>query len=486
MCDLGGLVATILQRNESNFQRAVTKAKASDIDHISSINGLAPIHFAVTWPKALKKLIAKGANINVQDEHCRRPIQLAVALGLTASVECLIGADCALYTPPSHKSLLQNALILKGLERGRILNALIAALSNRHQRLIDKARSCLSSSIFSEFGIIEGQKKEVNAPWIRQELLSRGYTIPEALELDNKSVYDVADAYKRLQMTLDVADGLWSAGFRDIDRFDHNGLTPILQNWVCAFFPMIAWFVNKNVSISSRHRDASLNGLHLYAAQFGFSRSEDLEQIPTDERCMAQIQREVGIPHDECTCPCSSHGCSPVGFLHVPNYYGYSPKKNFRIWLVKVRPELRLSQLYVLEFTRRLLFDYLGGRHTCCTLGTDCQIGTKYSDDARSRNRASVIEIDGLPIPRDFITSTEDAERVKDNLDFYMSKYDEMPRRDTIPLAEQPFHYLHWIVKRYETGEVFEEEEKEPEDTEEESEGTEEEFEEAKEEFEET
>ncbi|KAI4212821.1 MAG: hypothetical protein LQ351_004523 [Letrouitia transgressa] len=439
----------------------MTKAKSSDINHASPINGLTPMHFAVLWPEALKTLIERGANINKEDQYGRRPIHLAVALGLTRSVDCLLGADCALFTPPIHRSLLQHALLLDESERRYILDALIAALTDRHTRLIDRARSHLPSIIFSKFNIVEGHKKERRAPWIREVLLSRGFIVPKALELDNKSVYDVTDMHERLQMTNDVADALWNAGFEDINEPNEYGLTPLLQNWSCADFPMIAWFVKMGVSLSSRRRDDSLSGLHLYASPLvdpGPQFLWDPELIPTDEQCIAQIQKEMGIPYDECTCPCSPNGCYPI----KPPYRALScwpgsRRDLFRIWLKKVKPELRLLQQYVLEFTRCLLFDFLGCRHTCCNFGQFGirEIKISYKSDSYIHGEYTsmgdlMFQNDRLPRPRNIDTLTENAELLERELKFYMSKYNEMPRPETMLPEEQPFHYVCWVVERYE------------------------------------
>ena len=384
MCDLGILSHSILHRHEKKFRQVITKATLSDIDHASSVNGLAPVHFAILWPEALRLLIRRGANINVEDRYGRRPIHLAAALSLTSSVDCLLEADCGLLTHPDQKSLLEYGLArfrhpnlldsviqLERPQRRHILDSIITALADRHKRLIERARSLLPSTIFFEFDVTEGRKKERQAPRIREVLLSRGFTVPEALELDSKSVYSVSAMHERSQMTIDVANALWSAGFEDINEPNEDGLTPLLQNWYCANFPMIAWFVQKDVSLSSRHRDVSLNGLHLYAARIQYPSSnffDDPEAVPTDELHMAQIQKEVGIPHDECTCLCSPSGCSPVKLLFEVTFRECPRRDLFRTWLKKVKPEPGLLQQYVLEFTRRLLFDFLGCQHTCCAL----------------------------------------------------------------------------------------------------------------------
>lgn len=33
-------------------------------------------------------------------------------------------------------------------------------------------------------------------------------------------------------------------------------------------------------------------------------------------------------------------------------------------------------------------------------------------------------------------------------LDDLISRYDEMPRSETMPLEEQPFHYLNWVIAK--------------------------------------
>ena len=457
MCDLGILIQVILQRHEKKFRRIMTKATLSDINHASSINGLAPIHFAVLWPEALKMLIERGANINIEDQYRRRPIHLGVRLSLTSSVDCLLEANCALFTPPETGSLLKNALRLTGLERRHILDTIIAALADRHGRLTERARSLLPSIIFSEFNIIDGRKKEQQVPCIREALLTRGFTVPEALELDSKSVYSVADMHGQVQMTNDVANALWGAGFDDINEPNEDGLTPLLQNWVCANFPMITWFVQKDVSLSSRHRDASLNGLHLYAARIqypGSNFSHDPEAVPTDEQYIAQIQKEVSILHDECSCSCSPSGCSPIKFLCMENYQNGPRRDLFGTWLRKTKPELSLLQQYVLEFTRSLLFDYLGCLHTCCILGKEGRILTEeyrtdYTSSHAKRIRISVFRTDKLPQPCSIASSAKETEMRERVLEFYMSKYDEMPRSDTLLSEQQSFHFVHWVLERY-------------------------------------
>ncbi|KAF2197110.1 hypothetical protein GQ43DRAFT_223224 [Delitschia confertaspora ATCC 74209] len=464
LCKLGVFVPLILQKSERQFRQAVNKARLSDLNRCSSINGLAPIHFAVLWPTGLKILIDKGANINPKDKRGRRPIYLAVVQGVAESVKHLIDADCAVYSPGNDDSLLQHALKLESPRREHILDLLSAALIDRHTRLIEMARELLPDSVFLQLNISEGQINERYAPRISEVLISHGINIPEALELDaENSVYAFSDMHGCIRMTPGIANVFWNAGFKAVDEPDDFGCTPFLQSWFCANFEMVHWFAEKGVSLSSRHRDAPLTALHLYAERINYPGgffSFDIDSVPTDEYYMARIQENLGIPYDGCTCLCSPNGCTPIKKLSR----NVSRKNLFRKFLQNVNPEKALLQQYIREFTRCLLFDFLGGKHSCCTLGQHCNIETRheYSTPRIIQDKPQKILdeyhkklrehrsycVDGIPTPSRQETSliTEDAELLKTALDGLMEHYDEMPRPDTMLPEEQPFQYINWII----------------------------------------
>jgi hypothetical protein len=208
--------------------------------------------------------------VNAEDCYGRRRIHLAVALGVAESVQLLLNADCGLYTPPQDYSLLQHALVLECAQKQHILDMLVAALNDRHTRLLDMARTLLPCVTFPGISLVSGKKMESYAPEIMCLLLSHGIEIPEALELDGKGFYNLTELYGHMRLTPKIATALWNAGFRDIDEPIEYGLTPYLQSWYIADFDMVAWFEEKGVSPSSRHRDASLTALHLYARQLKY------------------------------------------------------------------------------------------------------------------------------------------------------------------------------------------------------------------------
>ncbi|CAN9134159.1 unnamed protein product [Alternaria alternata] len=446
------------------FLRLTHKAKLSALNHASSIDGLAPIHFAVLWPTGLKMLLDRGVLVNPEDIYGRRPIHLAVVLGITDSVRYLLAEDCGLFTPPSGDSLLQFALRLKEPEKSQILRLLVPALIDRYKRLQNMASRFLPPSIFSKFELAPGQSREQKAPSMIETLIAHGIDVPQALELDGKGFYNFADHFSSIKMAPETASAFWDAGFREIDTPDNNGLTPFLQSWFSADFEMVDWFAQRGILMRSEHKSTPLTALHFYSARLrfpgdGFAR--DVNAVPTSEHYMDMIRKEMGIPYDDCRCACSPGGCAPIKFLFDPDIEDSMRKPRIRKWLENVRPSQALELEYVYHLTRYLLFDFLDGEHTCCYLGPECSIhynvsrrerfmikfggqtgGSHERYDEHLRLCAS-----GLPIPqRECLQALRDPDIFGKTLNSAMSHYDEMDRPDTMPLEEQAFKYINWLL----------------------------------------
>jgi len=211
-----------------------------NVNRTSSVNGLAAIHFAVTWSWALEKHIRAGADINVVDIYGRSPIHLAVALGKQKSVEILLQADCALFTRDEHRSLLQEAMRTKGTKHDQIIEAVVRALIDRHRRLVNFALAVLPVSAPLRSQLDHRTLIEDMAPVIINELESRGFGVPPALHLDKKSVYDFGPLLDGgVQSITTVADALWNAGFRQVDEAGVLRLSPMLQSWYMGDMDMI-------------------------------------------------------------------------------------------------------------------------------------------------------------------------------------------------------------------------------------------------------
>ncbi|KAI4707096.1 hypothetical protein J4E89_008035 [Alternaria sp. Ai002NY15] len=303
-----------MQQQEEHFRRTIKKAKPSILNRKSPANGLAPIHFAVLWPIGLRILVERGADVNIEDNYGRRPVHLAVALGIDESVRCLLNADCGLFTPAEDYSLLQYAL---QLDESQILLQIIQALRDRHSRLRDMAISHLPRSVSARLELTPGELQEQRAPSIMETLLSWGIDVPPALDLDGKGLYDfVTDYSRRFHITPKAAaNQLWSAGFHRFDQPNDNGWTPFLQSCFSQNFEMTDWFASRGARLDSRHADVPLTALHLYAKGMLHSRTVSQDMPAVKQHCIESIQEELGIPYDNCTCICSPTGCTPGKFI---------------------------------------------------------------------------------------------------------------------------------------------------------------------------
>ncbi|KAI5379166.1 hypothetical protein J4E82_002153 [Alternaria postmessia] len=326
------------------------------------------------------------------------------------------------------------------------------------------ASKLLPPSVFSQLELATGQLHEQRAPLIIETLTAHGIDVPQALELDGKSFYNFADLFSCIKMTPETASVFWDAGFHDIDTPDRNGLTPFLQSWFSANFEMVDWFAQRGISVRSEHESASLTALHFYAARLrfpgdGFAR--DIDAVPTSEHYMDMVQKELGIPYDDCRCACSPEGCAPIKFLFEEFYEDDNPKPRIKKWFESVRPSQALESQYVHDLTRYLLFKFLGGEHTCCHLGQEGSVEYTKLRIKPSMNRWSartqrniekfdehcrLCEND-IPTPqRDCLQALQDLDIFKETLDSAMSHYDEMDRPDTMPLEEQAFKYINWLL----------------------------------------
>jgi len=442
---------------------------------------MALVHLAVKWPSGLKILIEKRVNINAEDHCGRRPIHFAISQGSVESVKLLIEADCALFTPKNVMSLLHFAWGRIESNGQHLLDLLVPALINRHTRLLDLAEDLLPGSIFSKFQTRTVPKSARNAPDLIELLVSQGICIPEALQLDGKSFFHVSEGFWLQQpikkMTSVHLDLFWDAGFKDINYPDDVGYTPMLQSWLYGDLEMVAWLADKSVPLSSKHRDFPLTGLHLLAkcVERCFDDQcrvmcQQVERSPAIRHCIGQIQEELQIPYDECTCLCSPDGCSPIKFLFQNSYsrdYEISSRDRYRNWLKLLEPRPKILQKYTFHFTRLLLFRFLGGRHACCVIGYKGYVSTKSRvglgldhvdcDEHCHKwtwwiqQEAHQLCLDGIPMPRRSATpSPKNDEELKVALDLLMSHYDDIPQRDSAPPEEQPFSFLTWLIaERY-------------------------------------
>lgn len=318
VCEHNAIVSAILRRSESDLQKALIRC---DPDNGSPRNGLCAVHFAVFWPTALRRLILAGVDINVQDETERRPIQLAVAMGIVGSVKLLIEADCSLNTSDSHPSLVQECSQLKKQNtREQISTLIIHGMINRHRRLLSLASAVLppSSQLFKL--IVPGTLQQSLVTMMMEEMSCLGHEIPTALKLDNKGHYESGyfDFDAAIPLRISTAEQLWHAGFQELESPYHvtfPKLTLVLQAWYNADFDILRWLIFRGASPFAKHPLTGGSGLHWFARRLscpGLPFNHNISRICTDVGLVSQLGRDNSAWRDSCSCLCSIGGCQPV------------------------------------------------------------------------------------------------------------------------------------------------------------------------------
>lgn len=92
---------------------------------------------------------------------------------------------------------------------------------------------------------ISESKSDTKAPDVIDALFGSGFSVPQALALDDKSVYNTGEFYGSMRLSAQYAEMLWSAGFHNIDSPNSTGLTLIIQSWYAANFEIVTWLYRK-------------------------------------------------------------------------------------------------------------------------------------------------------------------------------------------------------------------------------------------------
>ena len=360
------------------------------------MNGLSVTHLATSWPEGLQLLLAKKADPNICDDQGRLPIHCAIASGNVESVILLLRADSSLYTPPvmpipkhdvipfrrkNHDffyrnvtlpTCLQLALALDSCgQKDIIVNEVVMALADRTTRLRDLALDVLPASKCRRMGISDSTLLGRQATSVFDALVEKGVCVPEALRPDHGGVYDTVNHHSRYQMTIDHANKLWEAGFKDVETPGYSGLSPILQSWYNGNVELVPWFQSKGVKIDSCSSNGRLGGLHLLARRCRYPYGEFCDPRPhIDATIVSRLQQDIDPSGDDCQCVCSTHGCTPTTILGKSDWLDFDRGKQvFNCWCEITKPNPDLLERYASDFIRVKVFEALKMSHTCCEFG---------------------------------------------------------------------------------------------------------------------
>jgi hypothetical protein len=203
-----------------------------------------------------------------------------------------------------------------------IVDLIVSGLMGRRKRLQTLAEAHLPRSVQDQLRIEPKSLLNFHA-YEAYSLLAAGSVDLEGLsERRRWSVFDYVG------VNLDLADRLWSAGFRGVDEIDdHNNtcLTKVLANTppcdLEAFLQKALWLISKGADIY--HQKLSGSALHDIGHSVGsiLHRMKDEEHsssniISLSEPSKALLRTVLSdIARDDCECACSLHGCSPLTAL---------------------------------------------------------------------------------------------------------------------------------------------------------------------------
>lgn len=369
--------------------------------------GQTSLHLAADWPWACEALLKAGADISTTDFRGNLPLSYACFQDCLETVKILIAANSPLSNSCYELSVLEIAISMVNNES--IHAALINELAARRHKLLTSSQVLLPKPIFEK--LTSGLKglPDIEAFSLIKVLIDAGDNIdPNHWSFTYSSVYDLEE------ITVEIAERLFAAGFTGLEGKDPNGFTTLLRIAMKTaikpelVFAKIRWLLSKGVSLQRCVETEALSkwlipSVNVVSAILGqeicsFSqrnpRIKDVDGSSEETRnesmyetldsSMKEVLRQVlGSQyqncHDSCKCHCSLQGCTPLAMLLKG--WKYNWRRNVEIeeeheilgslidWILKMLAH-DLTASETIELTnstlRFCLFEHLGLGHICC------------------------------------------------------------------------------------------------------------------------
>ena len=248
-------------------------------------NPLRPeLRIAARWPQGTEFLLAQGADRYAQDLCGHFALDIAITNQCIEVVEILLKGDCMPYI--SHKKSYQTStlppnFLEHGLSGNRELqNTVVEALARHRHRL------------------------EAERPY-----------------------HDLARNFKDSKA---IAEKLFAAGFRKVEEYDEEGMTPLIRACCWGNMSMVAFLLEHGADPSRSHRDALLRAGHFFffeadsfwCATF-HGRQKGNELSPQEEAKLLQTA------FDSAGCVDSRCRCSPGGFSPATSTFKVDDYEHF-------------------------------------------------------------------------------------------------------------------------------------------------------------
>ena len=330
--------------------------------HQTNLWGQTPLHLAVGWPLGMKMLLQYGANADSRDNFGVKPLEYAIRLGFAEAVLFLMRAGCSLYLNGRVDALSfaneiwsENGLArLRAVSqetRKTVLETVITLLAERRHDLQSHMVTSLPRKSADACWTPNDQVLDEHAPYVEELLSSQGLLLPRA-----SSLLPLPTVYHVHNLTVELAEMMWQAGFRDVDAPDSDGRTPLMYHGVAGEYlvdlrrgiKLTSWLIKRGANIHRWQHSCvqavevtdqkpTKNALHHMAAgigfcarnrssyhldkteQFGqkqeFSPTVGVQQLRDEINRQSKSSREFlaeifsNTTSDRCLCACSTRGC---------------------------------------------------------------------------------------------------------------------------------------------------------------------------------
>lgn len=360
-----------------------------------------PLSFALEWEKGTKRLLAAGA----------RPLSAFASFvypnkRMIGSFQALLDYDLPLsvVSPFSGKTIAEIVFQISLHRQSRM--AFAETFVDQRRRLKIRALEVLSESEREHYGLKteEGELPDTNAAIVSAALFEKGLDIYDANSFfpGHFAVCPVnrpglTSFHLGVEnMTVEVADYLFTSGFHDINAVADPSKSPfpgppIWKSCCANNFDMVHWFIDKGAlldlegdgirvplitGLAKLVREISRSGVGDFFHNYGRSRflPNGVSHWVRQWRDSGIVARLVAIdgpnPSDCCKCYCSERGCTPISALRdslpwqIPLLYPDKMLFMQRWCTLLCTSDTELEQCWR-DFFRLETFERLGLAHCC-------------------------------------------------------------------------------------------------------------------------
>jgi len=215
-------------------------------------------------------------------------------------------------------SLWDQALEAASAANGAWISGMIVeAVADRRKRLEALVQAKLSADTIDSLGLRSGTLLDRQAFIACERLLAESVDITGLEEKEqNYSVYDTVN------LSIQTAEQLWDAGFRDVDEADEGGYTSLMKlNRVIrdmqdpdCILKKAVWLIGRGADLYRKSPRSNYSAIFFVSHAVG--RHTCSRSVYDDDACTALLRKlMISESRDECCCPCSVNGCSPLKML---------------------------------------------------------------------------------------------------------------------------------------------------------------------------